>query len=114
MAQDSNQIDVSLEVGKKKTFATALDWPGWCRRGRDEAAALQALVDYGPRYSQALKGTGLGFRAPPDVSKFVVVEQLVGNATTDFGAPDRAFPEDDAPVEPVELDHAWEIEDRME
>jgi hypothetical protein len=27
----------------------AVDWPGWWRSGREEKAALQALVDYGPR-----------------------------------------------------------------
>ena len=40
MAQASNSIDVYLEIGKKRTFAGAIDWPGWCRSGRDEGAAL--------------------------------------------------------------------------
>ena len=25
-------------------FASSLDWPGWCRRGRSEKLALTALV----------------------------------------------------------------------
>jgi hypothetical protein len=35
---------VFLERGRTWTFASALDWPGWCRRakGGDEAA-LEAL-----------------------------------------------------------------------
>jgi hypothetical protein len=44
----SNKIDVYLEAGQKRTFAGALAWPGWCRNGRDETSALQALFDYGP------------------------------------------------------------------
>lgn len=26
--------DVYLEAGKKRVFACAADWPGWCRSGR--------------------------------------------------------------------------------
>ena len=36
MARSSNQIDVYLEIGKKRTFAGVIDWPGWCRSGLDE------------------------------------------------------------------------------
>jgi hypothetical protein len=103
MAQDANQIDVYLEIGKTRTFAAALDWPGWCRSGRDEASALQTLYDYGPRYERALQATSLGFRAPSDTSAFVVVERLTGNATTDFGAPDLTLSSDLKPVDPTEL-----------
>jgi len=105
MAQDEKQIDVYLEVGKSRTFAVALDWPGWCRSGRDEAAALQALCDYGPRYGRALESTGIAFVAPADAAAFVVVERQAGNATTDFGAPSLALPGDTQPVAPAELEH---------
>jgi hypothetical protein len=53
-----------LEIGKKRAFAGATDWHGWCRSGRDEQAALQALFDYGPRYARVLQGARLGFHAP--------------------------------------------------
>jgi hypothetical protein len=82
-----DKIDVYLEVGNRRIFAVAIDWPGWCRMGRDEAAALQSLLDYGPRYARVLRSARLGFQAPGDVSAFRLVEQLKGNATTDFGAP---------------------------
>ena len=78
---------VYLEAGKKRTFAAALDWPGWCRQGRNETEALAALLAYGPRYASIIAGTGLGFVAPKDLAHFVVVERLPGTATTDFGAP---------------------------
>ena len=82
-----NSIKVYVEVGKKKTFASAMDWPGWSRGSRDEGAALGALFDYGPRYARVLAGTGVAFQAPADASAFEVIERHEGNSTTDFGAP---------------------------
>lgn len=81
------RVPVYLECGARRTFAAALDWPGWCRQGPDEAAALAALVDYGPRYAAILARTGLGYVAPGELGRLVVVERLPGTATTDFGAP---------------------------
>lgn len=103
MARSSNKIDVYLEIGKKRTFAGALDWPGWSRSGRDEASALQALYDYGPRCGRVLRAARLGFQAPTNTSAFVVAERLVGNATTDFGAPGIAPASDAKPVRSTEL-----------
>jgi hypothetical protein len=80
-------IAVYLEEGKKRTFAGALDWPGWCRQGPNEADALASLLSYGPRYAAILAGTRLGFAAAKDLAQFDVVERLPGTATTDFGAP---------------------------
>jgi len=90
MTQSTTQVEVYLEIGKKRTFAGALDWPGWCRMGRDEPSALQALLDYGSRYAKILHTAQITFQAPDDLSAFSIVERLVGNATTDFGAPDIA------------------------
>jgi hypothetical protein len=80
-------LNVYLEVGQRRTFAAALDWPGWCRMGRDEESALQALFDYGPRFAKIMRPARLSFKIPKDVSAFIVMERLKGNATTDFGAP---------------------------
>src|SRR5437870_4946870 len=99
----STPIPVYLEIGKKRTFAGAIEWPGWCRSGRDEGSALQALADYGPRYARVLRPARLGFHAPADVAAFVVVERLAGNTTTDFGAPDAAPPRDTRLVDDAEL-----------
>jgi hypothetical protein len=103
MARSVAEIPVYVEIGQKRTFASALDWPGWCRSGRDEAAALQALLEYGPRYARVLRATRLGFQGPNDVSVFVVKERLMGNATTDFGAPGQAPASDGNPLAPREL-----------
>ncbi|GII77320.1 hypothetical protein Sru01_23020 [Sphaerisporangium rufum] len=84
--------DVYLEIGpKKKVFACAPDWPGWCRAGKTEEAALAALADYIPRYRKIAQRAGLPFE--PDA--LTVAERVTGNSTTDFGAP-AAVPELDA------------------
>ncbi|HYF38311.1 MAG TPA: hypothetical protein VD930_01400 [Gemmatimonadales bacterium] len=106
--------DVYLEIGSKRIFACAVEWPGWCRSGPDEAAALQALLDYASRYAAIVRSARLGFESPSGVEDFRVVERLRGNATTDFGAPgvipssDKAAagPNDYARLEKV-LRAAW-------
>ncbi|HKV87349.1 MAG TPA: hypothetical protein VJT78_05070 [Candidatus Dormibacteraeota bacterium] len=75
---------VYVETGTKRTFASAADWPGWCRAGKNEQAALEALAAYLPRYTRVAK---LARIAAPKVAAFTVVERRAGNATTDFGAP---------------------------
>jgi hypothetical protein len=91
-----------LEVGAKRVFAGAVDWPGWCRSGRDEDAALETLVAYAPRYKRVLRGTRLGFPSAHDVT-LRVVERMKGGATTDFGAPGEAPSVDAGPVDDAEL-----------
>jgi hypothetical protein len=83
----SKSVAVYLELGTKRSFAGALDWPGWCRQGRNETDALAALLAYGPKYASVLAGTRLGFVAPKELAQLVIVERLPGTATTDFGAP---------------------------
>lgn len=98
-----NSINIFVEIGKKKTFAGAVEWPGWCRSGRGENAALQSLIDYGPRYAQVLHSAGIEFQAPTDTAAFIVTEQHTGNATTDFGAPAIILDVDREPVDRLEL-----------
>ncbi|MCA1833571.1 MAG: hypothetical protein ABR548_07980 [Actinomycetota bacterium] len=94
-------MDVYLERGSKRVFAGVLEWPGWCRSGRDDEAALQALVDYAPRYRAALKTAARDF--PKTVPDLVVRERLRGDATTDFGAPGIPPKFDSAPLDDSEL-----------
>jgi hypothetical protein len=82
-----NSIKVFVEIGKKRVFAGAVDWPGWCRSGWDEKTALQALIDYGPRYARVVHSKEIEFQVPTDASNLIVTERQDGNATTDFGAP---------------------------
>jgi hypothetical protein len=103
MVSSSDPIDVYLEIGKKRIFAGAIEWPGWCRSGRDEESALQALIENAPRYAGVLRGTDLKFPVPAAVTALHVVERLAGTTTTDFGAPDVAPAADDRPVTDADL-----------
>jgi hypothetical protein len=103
LPSSSSKHDIYLEIGKRRAFAGAVEWPGSCRRGRDEESAIQALLDSGPRYSQVLQSTDLEFEAPGSASSFNVVERIAGNATTDFGAPDASLSSDGEPIDAGEL-----------
>lgn len=97
-------LQTYLEIGSRRVFAGALDWPGWCRSGRDEDAALEAVVAYGRRYKATLGLAARGFTPPKDQSDLDVVERVPGNATTDFGAPGIPPSADDRPLDGRDLD----------
>jgi hypothetical protein len=80
------ETKVLLEVGQKRVFATAVDWPGWCRSGKTEDAALAALAEAHRRYAPVAAEAGVPFPAGL-ADHLVVVETVKGNGTTDFGAP---------------------------
>lgn len=103
MTSSADEVPVYLEIGGKRIFAGALDWPGWCRSGTDEDLALQALLDYGPRYARVTALGGLDFEPPVAIAVLTVVERLAGNSTTDFGAPDAAPAGDAEPVDEEDL-----------
>ncbi len=86
------RVDVYTETGTRRVFAGAIEWPGWCRSGRSEDEALQALIGSAARYARAVAGAGTGprFRPPRSVADLHVVDRLGGSATTDFGAPGAA------------------------
>ena len=98
---------VYLEVGRK-TFASAVEWPGWSRGGKTEDRALTSLLAYGKRYAAAVGVTlaRLDARTPADVE---IVERLEGNATTDFGAPGVVPEIDRRPVSGERLDEMIEL-----
>jgi len=104
-----NSIKVFVEIGKKRIFVGAVDWPGWCRSGRDEKTALQALIDYGPRYAQVLHNKEIEFQVPPDASDLIVTERHAGNATTDFGAPAIMLDADREPTDRIEFERLQKI-----
>jgi hypothetical protein len=91
---------VYIEAGDKKTFASAADWPGWCRAGKDEASALAALATYAPRYAKVTKLARI--ELPKDATNFNVIERLTGNATTDFGAPGMPAKNESKPLTATE------------
>lgn len=89
---------MTLEVGSKRTLAVATAWPGWCRGGRDEDSALQALLAYAPRYARVMERGGVKFAVPSKGAAFTVTERVKGNATTDFGAPAVILDSDRTPI----------------
>ena len=114
-------MDVYLELGTKRVFAGALDWPGLCRTARDQNGAMTALLAYGPRYARVLEAAEVRprFAAPKQLSDLVVAERLKGNATTDFGAPSIAPAADALEVKPADrrtlravLEACWAALDR--
>jgi hypothetical protein len=85
-ARAAGHLQVVVEVAPRRAFASAVEWPGWCRSGRTPEAALEALAAYAPRYSVAAKAAGL--RLPSGTADTLdVIERLPGSATTEFGAP---------------------------
>ena len=97
-------LAVLLEAGAKKTFASAVEWPGWSRGGRDEQRALEALVGYGERYRSAMGAAAEDLRPPSDVAAVEVVERLKGGSGTDFGVPTSGGAADERPVDERQLD----------
>ncbi len=81
---------VYLEVGAKRVFACAAEWPGWCRSGRDEERALEALAAAASRYAVLAALAGIQFDPVTEVDCIAIAERVPGSATTDFGALDVA------------------------
>src|SRR5918996_2749022 len=102
-------VPVYLEAGSKRVFAGAIEWPGWCRSGRTEDEALEALAAYGGRYRKIIGRRPIAFDVPQDVSALKVVERLKGGAGTDFGVPGEAPDADGRPISPKELQRQQEL-----
>jgi len=108
---------IYLEVGSKRVFASALDWPGWTRAGKDEKLAIEALLAYLPRYAIVPRTARIAF---PTEAQFKVVERVTGNATTDFGAPGIPASSDTKPLSTAEADRicallaaSWKVFDNV-
>lgn len=82
---------IYVEVGKTRSFASAVDWPGWSRSGKTEEAAIATLLDYAPRYAAVLRRQVEGFVQPESV---VVVERVKGGSGTEFGVPGYEYAAD--------------------
>jgi hypothetical protein len=108
---------VAIEVGTKRVFASALDWPGWCRTAKTEKLAIEALANYAERYAIVTAAAGIRFAKEMDLE---VVERLRGNATTDYGAPAAAAKVESEPMTRAEVERlcalvsaAWAAFDRV-
>src|SRR5260370_34612684 len=102
-------VPVELELGpKRRVFAQAQGWVGWCRAGRDAETALAVLLAAGKRYAPVATCGGVHFIPPQSTAGFVIVERVAGTAVTDVGAPRRLFASDRRAVDGQEIDRqAW-------
>jgi hypothetical protein len=96
-------IRVVLEVMPKRSFASAIDWPGWSRGGRSEDEALETLLAYAPRYAAVARRAKVAFRPPATARGLDVVEKLSGDGGTEFGVPGKPAASEDEPVSAADL-----------
>ena len=80
---------MALETAPKKTFATAVDWPGWSRSGKTSELALEALAAYAARYAAVAAKAGETFPDHAALGDLEVIEESEGGGGTDFGVPSR-------------------------
>ena len=95
----SQDVRIYLEVGSKKAFAVALDWPGWARAGKTPDVAVETLLEAGARYKRTVGASARGLSVPKDADGLVVVQRVKGDATTDFGAPSKEIKTDQEPMD---------------
>jgi hypothetical protein len=81
-----DRLEIAVEVVPKRAFAWAIDWPGWCRGGKDTALAIESLLDHAERYAIMVQTAELAF---PIVAAdlLATVSAVDGGAGTGFGVP---------------------------
>jgi hypothetical protein len=112
-------VGVSIEAAAKKSFATAVDWPGWSRSGKAEALAIEALASYAERYARVAKLAGEAL-ADLDRLELDVVERTEGGGSTEFGVPGNVTNHDRRAVSAKQADRlarlvdaAWKTFDKV-
>jgi len=96
-------LRVVLETAPKRSFASALDWPGWSRGAKTADDALAALLDYAPRYARVAKRARISFRPPATLRGIDVVERVSGGSGTEFGVPGTPAAAEDRPISARDL-----------
>jgi hypothetical protein len=94
---------VYLESGKSRCFACSLDWPGLCRSGKGEEAALSALSDYVPRYAEVAAKAGVEFPLREGQPWSVALRVPTRSGGADFGVPTAVLDQDGADWAPAEV-----------
>jgi len=117
VSPQAERLAVALESAPKKTFATALDWPGWSRSGKTDELAIEALLAYAPRYAPIAEAAGSAF---PEAFDADVVERSDGGSGTEFGVPSRIHELDTRAVDAAEakrlasiVEASWASFDRV-
>ncbi|MCA9832313.1 MAG: hypothetical protein KC435_00025 [Thermomicrobiales bacterium] len=114
---DVNRI--VLEVAPKKSFASALDWPGWSRSGKTRDAAIQVLTDYAPRYLKVAEIAGID-GVLVAATTWNTIDEVSGNGATEFGVPEHIhdversfFAQDELERQIALLRASWQYFDEM-
>ena len=103
-------IGVYLETGSKRTFACAVDWPGWSRSGKTPDDALAALIASAGRFARVVRDAGVrGFEPPQAVARLQVVQRIEGGSGTDFGVPGSTPRADRQDLDDHELDRQMRL-----
>ena len=117
MTSKPARLEVVIEAGDKKVFASAIDWPGWSRSAKTGEEAIERLLSYAPRYAPVAKQAKLDF---PDAFDVEVAQRLPGGSGTDFGVPSRIHEPDTKRVSAAEanrlanlVEAAWTTFDRV-
>lgn len=114
-----NRIEIGEETTPRKAFAWAVDWPGWCRGGKDRDLATASLLDHADRYAEVANVAGLDFPAVETID-LRVVESVGGGSGTEFGVPSTITDLDRSRVTAADakrlaslVEAAWTIFDRV-
>jgi hypothetical protein len=99
-------LPVVLEVAGKRSFASALEWPGWSRSGRTPDEAIERLVEYAPRYARVARRAKISFRIPDSVDDIEVAQRVRGDGGTDFGVPGKPAKAENEPMTPKDVERA--------
>ncbi|HSK51122.1 MAG TPA: hypothetical protein VLA44_00090 [Clostridia bacterium] len=111
-------ILIAEEIGAKKAFAWAIDWPGWARSAKTAEAARETLLAYAPRFATVVSAAEL---VMPTIDETVeVVDSVTGGSGTDFGVPSAITDADRRAVTAAEAERlaalvaaAWTVFDRV-
>jgi hypothetical protein len=115
------KIEIAQESTSKRTFVWSVEWPGWCRAGKDPILARAAFLEAAGRYADVAALAGEAF-PPGEAASFELelVESVEGGGGTDFGVPSAITPLDGQPVTAAEADRlarlvvaAWTVFDRV-
>ncbi len=113
------RVDIGEEVTAKKTFVWVIDWPGWCRSGKDVALAIESLLEHRPRYALVAKEAGLDL-PDPTAKQLHTLDSVTGGAGTDFGVPSLITDADQRPLTAAEAERlaglvaaAWTVFERV-
>jgi len=112
-------IAVTVESTPKKSFASAVDWPGWSRSGKTDGLALDALIAAAPRYAIVAREAGESLPSGAGgAAAYDVVEETAGGSGTAFGVPSAITELDRRPVTTAEagrlvrlVEAAWAVFD---